>query len=150
MNHQRSGHALCGLPPDARRAVPDQREHPPLILPVPSGRRRPSPRIAAKAVAAFLAGNGPVTRRGTSSITVLKGFFRFAVSRGHLDEGPAADRSSRSAPRASSRTSTPGTRSAGCWTRSRRTGATALESNRRPSGRSCCCCTGPGCGAARR
>jgi integrase/recombinase XerD len=45
-------------------------------------------RIRADAVAAFLAGSGPVTNNWHVKYHALKGFFRFAVSRGHLDESP--------------------------------------------------------------
>jgi integrase/recombinase XerD len=45
-------------------------------------------RVRADAVAAFLAGDGPVTNAWHHRYYVLKGFFRFAVSRGHLDEAP--------------------------------------------------------------
>jgi integrase len=45
-------------------------------------------RIGADAVAAFLAGTGPVTNALHNRYYVLKGFFRFAVSHGHLDEVP--------------------------------------------------------------
>jgi integrase/recombinase XerD len=41
-----------------------------------------------KAVAAFLTGKGPVTGTWHIRYSVLKGFFRFAVSRGHLDKAP--------------------------------------------------------------
>ena len=45
-------------------------------------------RIRVKAVSAFLAGTGPITRTWFDKYFVLKGFFRFAVSRGHLDKAP--------------------------------------------------------------
>jgi integrase/recombinase XerD len=45
-------------------------------------------RIRTDAVAAFLAGTGPVTRYWHIKYHALKGFFRFAVSRGHLDKAP--------------------------------------------------------------
>jgi integrase/recombinase XerD len=45
-------------------------------------------RIQADAVAAFLAGTGPITSRWRSRYSTLKGFFRFSVSRGHLEEMP--------------------------------------------------------------
>ena len=44
--------------------------------------------IRADAVAAFLAGAGPVTSAWHTRYHALKGFFRFAVSRGHLNEAP--------------------------------------------------------------
>jgi integrase len=44
--------------------------------------------IRADAVAAFLAGSGPITRAWHSRYYALKGLFRFAVSRGHLDALP--------------------------------------------------------------
>jgi integrase/recombinase XerD len=44
--------------------------------------------IRADAVAAFLVGAGPVTSAWHIRYHVLKGFFRFAVSRGHLKEVP--------------------------------------------------------------
>lgn len=45
-------------------------------------------RIRLKAVTAFLAGTGPVTRAWFAKYHVLKGFFQFAVSRGHLNKLP--------------------------------------------------------------
>lgn len=45
-------------------------------------------RIRAKNVAVFLAGTGPITRAWHGRYFALKGFFRFAVSRGHLDKAP--------------------------------------------------------------
>ena len=45
-------------------------------------------RIRAKDVATFLAGTGPITRAWHGRYFALKGFFRFAVSRGHLDKAP--------------------------------------------------------------
>jgi integrase/recombinase XerD len=48
----------------------------------------PVARITAAAVDAFLAGDGPVTSAWHIKYHSLKGFFRFAVSRGHLDEAP--------------------------------------------------------------
>ena len=44
--------------------------------------------IRVKAVSAFLAGTGPITRSWHSKYFALKGLFRFAVSRGHLDKAP--------------------------------------------------------------
>ena len=44
--------------------------------------------IQAAAVAAFLAGSGPITSTWHVKYYTLKGFFRFAVSRGHLHEAP--------------------------------------------------------------
>jgi site-specific recombinase XerD len=52
------------------------------------GPQTPVARITAAAVDAFLAGNGPVTSAWHIKYHSLKGFFRFAVSRGHLDEAP--------------------------------------------------------------
>ncbi len=48
----------------------------------------PVARIRPKAVAKFLAGTGPVTRTWHFKYGALKGFFQFAVSRGHLDKAP--------------------------------------------------------------
>jgi integrase/recombinase XerD len=45
-------------------------------------------RIRSKAVAKFVAGSGPVTRTWHFKYGALKGFFQFAVSRGHLDKAP--------------------------------------------------------------
>jgi len=45
-------------------------------------------RVRAKAVAAFVAGAGPITHASHCRYCALKGFFRFAVSRGHLDKVP--------------------------------------------------------------
>lgn len=44
--------------------------------------------IRADAAAAFLAGTGPVTGAWHIRYYALRGLFRFAVSRGHLDEAP--------------------------------------------------------------
>jgi integrase/recombinase XerD len=52
------------------------------------GKRTPVARISVEAVAAFLAGTGPVTSAWHIKYHALKGFFRFAVSRGHLDAAP--------------------------------------------------------------
>jgi integrase/recombinase XerD len=48
----------------------------------------PVTRIRPKAVAKFLAGIGPITRTWHFKCFTLKGFFRFAISRGHLDKAP--------------------------------------------------------------
>jgi integrase/recombinase XerD len=53
-----------------------------------AGPRTPVRRVRAEAVAAFLAGPGPITNSWHHRYSVLNGFFRFAVSRGHLDEAP--------------------------------------------------------------
>lgn len=45
-------------------------------------------KIRLKGVVAFLAGTGPITRAWHARYFALKGFFRFAVSRGHLDKAP--------------------------------------------------------------
>ncbi len=45
-------------------------------------------RIRAKGVATFLAGQGPITNTWHRRYSTLKGFFQFAVSRGHLDKIP--------------------------------------------------------------
>lgn len=52
------------------------------------GLRTPVTRIRVDAVAAFLAGTGPVTRAWHCRYTTLKGLFQFAVSRGYLDKTP--------------------------------------------------------------
>jgi integrase/recombinase XerD len=52
------------------------------------GPRTPVTRIRLKAVAAFLAGTGPITRTWHSKYGALKGLFHFAVSRGYLDKAP--------------------------------------------------------------
>jgi site-specific recombinase XerD len=44
--------------------------------------------IGTEAVAAFLVGAGPLTSAWHIRYRALKGFFRFAVSRGHLNEAP--------------------------------------------------------------
>jgi site-specific recombinase XerD len=44
--------------------------------------------LKRKAVDAFLAGGGPVTSEWFKKREALKGFFRFAISRGHLAEAP--------------------------------------------------------------
>ena len=62
------------------------------------GPQTPVAQIEAEAVAAFLAGTGPVTSAWHIKYHALKGFFRFAVSRGHLDRSPAADGPPEAAP----------------------------------------------------
>jgi len=52
------------------------------------GPRTPVARIRLKAVVDFLAGTGPITRTWHFKHSALKGLFRFAVSRGHLDKAP--------------------------------------------------------------
>jgi site-specific recombinase XerD len=52
------------------------------------GPQAPLAGITAAAIDAFLAGGGPVTSTWHIKYHALKGFFRFAVSRGHLDEAP--------------------------------------------------------------
>jgi integrase/recombinase XerD len=52
------------------------------------GPATPITRIRPKVVAKFLAGTGPATRRWHCKYSVLKGFFQFAVSRGHVDKAP--------------------------------------------------------------
>ena len=52
------------------------------------GPQTPVASITAAAVDAFLAGSGPVTSTWHIKYHALKGLFRFAVSRGHLDEAP--------------------------------------------------------------
>ena len=52
------------------------------------GPRTPVAAIGADAVAAFLAGAGPVTSAWHIRYRALKGFFRFAVSRGHRNDAP--------------------------------------------------------------
>ena len=47
--------------------------------------------IGAEVVAAFLDGSGSVTSGWFNKYQALKGFFRFAISRGHLTEAPAAE-----------------------------------------------------------
>ena len=45
-------------------------------------------KIRSKDVKAFLAGRGPITNMWHTRYYALKGFFQFAVSRGHMDEIP--------------------------------------------------------------
>lgn len=52
------------------------------------GPRTPVRRITAAAVARFLNGAGPVTSAWHIKYHALKGFFRFAVSRGHMAAAP--------------------------------------------------------------
>jgi integrase/recombinase XerD len=52
------------------------------------GPRTPVAAVGADAVAAFLAGAGPVTSAWRTRYHALKGFFWFAVSRGHLNKAP--------------------------------------------------------------
>jgi integrase/recombinase XerD len=48
----------------------------------------PITQIRPQVVARFLAGTGPVTQTWHFKYGVLKGFFQFTVSRGHLDKAP--------------------------------------------------------------
>lgn len=52
------------------------------------GLRKHVTEIRVKAVAAFLDGRGPITGTWHLKYSVLKGFFRFAISRGHLNKAP--------------------------------------------------------------
>lgn len=52
------------------------------------GPRTPVARIRPEVVAEFLAGTGPITRMWHFKYRALKGFFQFAVSRGHMDRAP--------------------------------------------------------------
>jgi integrase/recombinase XerD len=52
------------------------------------GLQTPVAGIRLEVVAEFLAGNGPITRTWHFKYSALKGFFQFAVSRGHLDKAP--------------------------------------------------------------
>jgi integrase/recombinase XerD len=52
------------------------------------GLQTPVTRIRLKAVAAFLAGTGPITRTWHSKYGALNGLFHFAVSRGYLERAP--------------------------------------------------------------
>lgn len=52
------------------------------------GPRTPVAKIRCQEVDAFLAGRGPITSRWHAKYFTLKGFFQFAVSRGHLQEIP--------------------------------------------------------------
>jgi site-specific recombinase XerD len=52
------------------------------------GPRKHVAQIRVKAVTTFLNGTGPITGTWHSKHSVLKGFFRFAVSRGYLDKAP--------------------------------------------------------------
>jgi site-specific recombinase XerD len=52
------------------------------------GPRKPVSQIRVKTTAAFLTGTGPLTGTWHKKYSVLKGLFRFAVSRGYLDNAP--------------------------------------------------------------
>ncbi|MBM4088292.1 MAG: integrase [Planctomycetes bacterium] len=52
------------------------------------GLKKPVRQIRAKAVTTFLNGTGPITGTWHSKHSTLKGFFRFAISRGYLDKAP--------------------------------------------------------------
>jgi integrase/recombinase XerD len=52
------------------------------------GLRTPVNRIRIEAVAKFLAGTGPITRTWHFKYGALRGLFRFAITRGHLDKIP--------------------------------------------------------------
>ena len=45
-------------------------------------------RIRVKDVTAFLSGTGPITRSWYNRYFALKGFFHFAIARGHMDKAP--------------------------------------------------------------
>ena len=45
-------------------------------------------RIRVKDVVGYLAGTGPITNAWHVKYSALKGFFEFAVSRGHVDKAP--------------------------------------------------------------
>ncbi len=49
---------------------------------------RPLPEVTADRVLAFLAGRGPVTRFWERKHSVLAGFYRFAMARGHTNIWP--------------------------------------------------------------
>jgi site-specific recombinase XerD len=53
-----------------------------------AGPQAPVAHIGAATVSAFLDGRGPVTSGWFGRYRALKGFFRFAISRGHLTEAP--------------------------------------------------------------
>lgn len=53
-----------------------------------AGSQAPVAQIEAKTVSAFLDGRGPITSGWFGRYRVLKGFFHFAISRGHLAEAP--------------------------------------------------------------
>ena len=61
---------------------------PAVLLPRRRAATRQSPGFGSSAVAEFLAGTGPITRTWHFKYSALKGFFQFAVSRGHLDKVP--------------------------------------------------------------
>jgi integrase/recombinase XerD len=52
------------------------------------GPRKLVTQIRVKAVVAFLAGTGPITGTWHLKHSILKGFFGFAISRGHLNKAP--------------------------------------------------------------
>jgi len=52
------------------------------------GPQTPAGDVRAEAVAAFLHGTGPVTSAWHIKYAALKGFFRFALSRGHVADNP--------------------------------------------------------------
>jgi integrase len=52
------------------------------------GSRTPVGRIRLNTVAKFLAGTGPITRTWHFKYSALKGLFRFAISRGHVEKAP--------------------------------------------------------------
>ena len=113
------------------------------------GPQTPIADIGAEVVSAFLDGSGSVTSGWFNKYHALKGFFRFAISRGHLTR-PRCRRSSRS----------PHHRSFPyIYTRDEiRRLLDAIPSSQdyrtliEPDTlrRFCCCCTGPGCASARR
>jgi integrase/recombinase XerD len=49
---------------------------------------RPLPEVTSERILAFLSGRGPVTRFWERKHSVLAGFYRFAMARGHVDRWP--------------------------------------------------------------
>ena len=84
------------------------------------GPQTPVTRIRREVVAAIPGRHRSHHQDVALQYCALKGFFQFAVSRGHLDKAPLADGTCPSALPRSSRTSTRVKKFAACWTRSRR------------------------------
>lgn len=62
------------------------------------GRRPDVGEVRAAQVSAFLAGTGPVTSRWHVKYRALRGFYRYALTRGYVKHSPPAGRHSQATP----------------------------------------------------
>ncbi|WP_430708745.1 tyrosine-type recombinase/integrase [Mesorhizobium vachelliae] len=77
---------LCLSPASTRNALPHGGAHAQVVLSLVGD--RPLPEVTADRVLAFLAGRGAVTRFWERKHSVLAGFYRFAIARGHTNIWP--------------------------------------------------------------